>query len=84
MELIRTIKKRHQIACERTINEEASNTIYLDDFDGDIYISYNGAPLIPIDEKWTQKEIMRKLEDTRNSYINYRKKQAKKPTTALL
>ena len=84
MEFIRTIKKRHQIACERTINEEASNTIYLDDFDDKIYISYNGAPLIPIEEKWTQKEILKKLEETRNSYINYRMKQAKKPAIAML
>ncbi len=84
MEFIRTIKKRHQIACERTINEEASNTIYLDDFDDKIYISYNGAPLIPIDEKWTPKEILKKLEDTRDSYINYRRKQAKKPAMALI
>lgn len=84
MEFIRTIKKRHQIACERTINEEASNTIYLDDFDDKIYISYNGAPLIPIDEKGTPKEILKKLEDTRDSYINYRRKQAKKPAMALV
>lgn len=34
--------------------------------------AYNGTPLIPVDEKWTQKEILTKLEETRNSYVNYK------------
>lgn len=84
MELIRTIKKRQQQACERSINEEAINTIYVDDFDDKLFISYNGTPLIPIDDTWTPKEILKKLNETRDRYISYRMKKSSRSSAALL
>ena len=63
---------------------QAHDCICLDDFDGKIYIAYNGTPMIAVDEKWTQKEILAKLEETRQGFINYRMKQLSLPKVAAL
>ena len=63
---------------------QAHDSICLDDFDGKIYIAYNGTPMIAVDEKWTQKEILAKLEETRQGFINYRMKQLSLPKVAAL
>lgn len=81
MELIRTLREKQQTSKQNSINEQAHNTICLDDFDGKIYIAYNGTPLIPVEDNWTQKEILEKLKETRNGFINYKMKQ-KYPWTA--
>lgn len=82
MEFIRTLREKQQTSRQNSISEQACSTIYLDDFDGKIYIACNGVPLIPVEDKWTQKEIIKKLEETRTSYINYRMRQASKPGAA--
>lgn len=61
---------------------QAHDSICLDDFAGKIYIAYNGTPMIAVDEKWTQKEILAKLEETRQGFINYRMKQLSLPKVA--
>lgn len=71
MELIRTLREKHITSQQQGINDQAHKVICLDDFDNKVYISYNGAPLIPIEDTWTQKDIIKKLNETRNSYINY-------------
>lgn len=82
MEFIRTLREKQHISRQNDINDQAHSLIGLDDFDGRIFIAYNGTPLIPIDEKWTQKEILSKLEETRNSYINYKMKLLNKQSIA--
>lgn len=72
MEFIRTWREKQHISRQNDISDQAHSLICLDDFEGRIFISYNGTPLIPLDEKLTQKEILAKLEETRNSYINYK------------
>jgi hypothetical protein len=84
MEWIRTIREKQQSSKQKDISEQAHMSICLDDFDGKIFIAYNGAPLIPVEEKWTQKEILAKLDETRNSYINYKLKQLDLPKVAAL
>lgn len=75
MEFIRSLKQKQQIAQQNNIIEQAHSSICLEDFDNMIYIAYNGAPLIPVESNWTQKEILSKLEETRNSFIRYKQKQ---------
>lgn len=75
MEWIKTFREKQQTSKQNNITLQAHDIISLDDFDGRIYIAYNGAPLIPVEETWTQKEILGKLEETRTSYINYKMKQ---------
>lgn len=84
MEWIRTIREKQQSSKQKDINEQAHMSICLDDFDGKIFIAYNGAPLIPVEEEWTQKDILAKLDETRNSYINYKLKQLDLPKVAAL
>lgn len=84
MEFIRTLREKQLSSRQRSINEQAHMNISLDDFDGKIYIAYNGAPLIPVEEKWTQKEILAKLEETRKGYVDYKMKQLDLPRAAAL
>lgn len=84
MEFIRTIREKQQTSRQKSVNEQAHSAICLDDFDGKIYIAYNGTPLIPVEESWTQKEILKKLEDTRSRYINYKMKQLNQSKAAIL
>ena len=77
MEFIRTIREKQQLSQQNSIIEQAHNSVCLDDFANEMYIAYNGVPLIPIESTWTPKEILKKLEDTRNSFIHYKQQQLK-------
>lgn len=77
MEFIRSLREKQQVSQQNSIIEQAHSSICLEDFDDMIYIAYNGAPLIPVESNWTQKEILKKLEETRNSFIKYKQKQIK-------
>lgn len=78
MEFIRTLREKRQTAQQSSINDEALSTLGLSDFEGRLYIAYHGTPLIPIEDTWTSKEIIKKLESTRSSFIKYRKRQLDK------
>lgn len=84
MELIKTLRKKQQTSKQNNITMQAHECICLDDFDDKIYIAYNGTPLIPVEESWTQKEILTKLEETRKGYINYKMQQMNQPKVAVL
>lgn len=84
MEFIRTLREKQMTSRQKSINEEANYAICLSDFDGKIYIAYHGTPIIPVEEKWTQKEILSKLEEIRNSYINYKMKKGQSSMAATL
>lgn len=84
MEFIRTIKEKQQSSRQNTILAEAHDAICLADFDGTFYIAYNGTPLVPVENTWTQKEILAKLDETRNSFINYKMKQINQPKVAVM
>lgn len=84
MEWIKTFREKQQTSKQNNITLEAHDSINLDDFDGKIYIAYNGTPLIPIEDTWTPKEILGKLEETRNGFINYKMKQSSLPRVAAL
>lgn len=70
MKLIKTIKERHQIARQQSIQEEAHEIIHVSDFDNHLYIAYQNTPLIPIDEKWTPSDIVSKMQSLRQNYVN--------------
>ena len=75
MEWIRTIRDKYQTRIEQDIQKQAEETITLTDFYGNIFIAYLGTPLLPVEESWTQKEIINKLSDLRQNYINAKTKQ---------
>lgn len=84
MKFIRSLQEKQQISQQNSIIEQAHNSICLDDFDKTIYIAYNGVPLIPVESTWTQEDILQKLADIRDSYINYKQKQLKSCKAAML
>lgn len=84
MEFIRTFREKQQTSRQNTILAEAHEAICLADFDEKIYIAYNGTPLVPIESTWTQKEILAKLNETRQSFINYKMKQMNQPKIAAM
>lgn len=75
MELIRSFKERQASSRQKDIMSQAQRDVYLDDFDDKIFITFNDVPFIPIEDSWTQKEILEKLKETRDSYIKYKMKQ---------
>ena len=75
MELIRTLREKSQTRREEEIHHQAEDTITLSDFESSLYIAYNGTPLVPIDEGWTSKEIVGKLNELRQNYINAKLKE---------
>ena len=69
MELIRTLKERAATRRQQEIHQWAEQLITLDDFDSQLYIAYNGTPLIPVKDDWTPKEIIEELSKVRQNYI---------------
>lgn len=82
MELIKTLRERSQTQRQANIQRLAEETICLSDFDGDIYIAYNGTPLVPINKDSTTKEIIEKLSRVRQNFINSRLKECGLPKIA--
>ena len=70
MELIRTIREKSQTRHENEIHRQAEYLITLSDFADSLFIAYEGTPLVPINEEWTSKEIIEKLSEVRQNYIN--------------
>jgi hypothetical protein len=75
MELIRTIREKSQTRKQQELHRQAEDIITLSDFDHSIYIAYAGTPLVPVKEDWTSKEIVQKLSEIRQNYINSKKKE---------
>jgi hypothetical protein len=70
MELIRTLREKSQTRKEQYIHKQAEDLITLSDFADSLYIAFQGTPLVPVDEKWTSKEIIEELSKVRQNYIN--------------
>jgi hypothetical protein len=70
MELIRTLREKSQTRKEASIQHQAEYLITLSDFADSLFIAFQGTPLVPINEEWTSKEIIEKLSEVRQNYIN--------------
>jgi hypothetical protein len=70
MGFIKSIKQKYRTQRENEINDRAESLITVIDFAGDLYVAYGGIPLIPIDRKWTSKEILDELSLVRQNYVN--------------
>lgn len=74
MEFIRTIREKQQTKRENDIQQQAEECITLSDFDSNLYIAYNGTPLVPIEETWTPARIVQELSRIRSNYVNAKMK----------
>ena len=61
MELIRTLREKSQTQKQADIRRLAEETICLSDFDDEIYIAYNGTPLVQVNKEWTSAQINQSL-----------------------
>ena len=69
MELISNWKERSQHKREEEVKRMASDYITLSDFNGKLYVAFQGNPLVAIDENIPACEIISKLQEIRINYI---------------
>ena len=48
---------------------QAEDKIYVSDFDKNLFIAYEGTPLIPIQEDWLPQDIIAELSKLRENYV---------------
>lgn len=82
MELFRTIREKSQTRKEEEIRVIATERISISDFDNQLYIAFDGAPLVLLDENFTCKQIVGELSRVRENYINSRLKDEGLPRIA--
>lgn len=70
MEFIRTLRERSQTQKQADIRKLAEETICLADFDDEIYIAYNGTPLVQVNKEWTSTQIIKELSVVRENFVN--------------
>ena len=75
MGIFRTLREKNQTQRHALIERQAEETIQLADFDNEIFIAYNGTPLVAVDENWTSKEIVDELSKLRQNFVNSRMKE---------
>jgi hypothetical protein len=69
MEFLNSLREKAQHRKAEEAVRLASEYITLSDFDDRIYIAFQDNPLIVIDEDWTAEDIMKKLQEVRDNYI---------------
>lgn len=71
MKIIKLFKEKQYASMQKDIKSNAIKDIKLVDFDNKLYIAFYDVPILSIDPKWTQEDILKKLEEVRNTYIKY-------------
>ena len=71
MKIIKLFKEKQYDKKKKEIKSNALKDIKLVDFDNKLYIAFYDVPILSIDSKWTQEDILKKLEEVRNTYIKY-------------
>ena len=71
MKIIKLFKEKQYASMQKGIKSNALKDIKLVDFDNKLYIAFYDVPILSIDSKWTQEDILKKLEEVRNTYIKY-------------
>lgn len=74
MEFTRTIKDKQVTKHQEDLMKQAEDKIYLSDFDNNLFIAYDGTPLIPIKDDWMPKDIVEELSKLRQNYVDNKMK----------
>ena len=69
MEFSRTIRDKQVTKHQDDLLKQAEDKICIDDFDSNLYIAYDGTPLIPIKEDWLPQDIIAELSKLRQNYV---------------
>ena len=70
MNFIDNWREKSQIRRKESIQRMAESYITLADSESRIYIAYQGNPLILLDENLSAGEVMHKLKEVRDNYID--------------
>ena len=70
MELFSNWKEKTQHKREEGINRMAREYITLSDFNGKLYVAFQDNPLVAIDENLAAFDILKKLQEIRDNYID--------------
>lgn len=77
VEFIKNLKEKQKIKRKLEITQQAEDTICLSDFNNQVYIAYNGTPLVVVEDSWKSQEIIQKLHKLRDNFISARLKEYK-------
>jgi len=77
MEFIKNLKEKQKIKRKLEITQQAEDTICLSDFNNQVYIAYNGTPLVVVEDSWKSQEIIQELHKLRDNFISARLKEYK-------
>ena len=70
MEFLNNWKEKSHQRREEEVKVMANEFITLADFENKLYVAFQGNPLIVIDENLSASDILKKLQEIRNNYIN--------------
>jgi hypothetical protein len=71
MELIRNIKLKRLSMKQKSMFQESRMAVRVKDFENELYIAIDGLPLLPIPNDWTASQILERLNNLREGYVNY-------------
>lgn len=77
VEFIKNLKEKQKIKRKLEITQQAEYTICLSDFNNQVYIAYNGTPLVVVEDSWKSQEIIQELHKLRDNFISARLKEYK-------
>lgn len=77
VEFIKNLKEKQKIKRKLEIAQQAEDTICLSDFNNQVYIAYNGTPLVVVEDSWKSQEIIQELHKLRDNFISARLKEYK-------
>ena len=70
MEFINNWKEKSHHKREQEVKRMANEYITLSDFNGRLYVAFQGNPLVVIDDDWTASDALKKLKAIRDNYID--------------
>ena len=69
MDFFKAIKDKYNNKRKDEIKKWSEKIVTVNDFAGSLYITFNGTPLVPIEDSWTSKDILKELSKIRCNYI---------------
>ena len=74
MEFTRTIKEKQVTKHQDDLMKQSEEKVCISDFNNNLFISYEGVPLVLIEEDWTPKQIVEELSKLRCNYVKSKMK----------
>ena len=69
MDFFKAIKDKYNNKRKDEIKKWSEKIVTVNDFAGNLYITFNGTPLVPIEDNWTSEDILKELSKIRCNYI---------------